>query len=206
MSRRWTRRELRDKNLVSAKGFNREYDQIKGILNGGVDRTATLNGWATRERILDNALHTTVLTENVAMAPSYLTSGNSGFMFDALTYDNFAGGWLLNSSVTTTGLKEGMVHLEFSCFAWFNDALSTANNKGVKFQLTWNGTVVAETGYYYQPWPNPYMVADFPISGDGTLSLFFAYPQPLPDSDTTTGNVAQLFFGGGQLLFINTVR
>ena len=199
-ARKWTAREARDQNIVSATGFNREYDQLKGTLNGGLDRTSTPDDWVTRTYIRGNAFHAVTLSEAVEMSSTYQVTGNSGYVFDGLSYDSFTGGWQTNTTVTTSGWKEGVAQVEFSCFTWVNPLTTFWNAKWVKFRITWQGNTVAETDYFYQMWANPYICCSFPVSGDGQLTLDFTFPSPYPAQDSVSQ--PQLYWGGGQLLII----
>lgn len=199
-ARRWTEAEAREKNVLSAEGFNREYDSLKGIINGGLDRTSTVDNWVSRTHLKANALHKVVLNTNVEMKAAYQTSGNSGYYFDALQYDTYGGGWISNSSYALTGLKEGVLHVEFSCFLWMNKRGTVANPKNIQFRLTWNGVPVTFTGGMYTTFSDPYLTADFPIAGDGTLTLEWDYTPALNGTDSDV--VAQVFWGGGQILAV----
>lgn len=205
-SRKWCAKESRDKNLVSSQAFNRDYDTIKGVVNGGLDRTTTPNNWVTRAYIVDRAFHSTVLTTGVEIATQFQNGGNSSYLPSGITFQNYVGGWQTNTTFNTTGMKEGIAHIEMSWFAWCNDTYSDVNPKGVQFQVTWNGNIVAETGMFYQPWANPYICADFPIAGDGQLTMAWQFTSPLPSVESIVNTVSQMAFGGGQILFIGRFR
>lgn len=206
-ARKWAPAVARDKNIVSSLQFNADYDQLKGTLNGGLDRTSSPDGWCTRTYLVDNAFHSVTVTDDgVELAAAYRESGASEYMPDGVCYDNYVGGWVENTLITTSGLKIGFLHVEFSCFLWQNDTFSEVNPTGTAFQLLWNGSVIAETGMFYTPWCDPYMCVDIPVSGDGTLALAWHLTPPLVDVEATTGLVSQMAFGGGQLLLIARYR
>jgi len=198
---KWTAAESRDKNLVSAEAFNRDYDQLKGVLNGGLDRTSTIDGWVGRSHLKDNALHKVVLNENVELSSSYRDSGSSGENFNCLSYDNYGGGWVTNSTYNLTGLKDGVLHVEFSCFLFVQKIITQLAPKGTAFRLTWNGSAVAQTYRIYGgTYSNPYLCVDFPVTGDGALSLEWEHATPVNGTDG--GTRPEMFFGGGQILCI----
>lgn len=200
-----TAAEQRAKNILSAEGFNLEYDQLKGVLNGGLDRTSTVDGWVDRTHLADYALHKVVLNENVELATTYQDSGGSTTNLNCLSYDSYGGGWVSNSTYTLTGMHEGMLHVEFSCILWTSKVQTQLSPKGTAFRLLWNGSIVAESYRHYGgSFANPYMVVDFPITGDGSLTLEWEHTTPVNGVDG--GSRPEMWFGAGQILAIGRWR
>lgn len=193
-----------NQGLVDARGFNANYDPLKGVLNGGLDRTSTEDGWVSRTHLAPNALHKVVLDTSVELSTGLQNSGTSAFRFDCLRYEDYGGGWYANTSFNVSGLREGMLHLEFSGLAWCNKFYTDANPKGFGIRVLWNGIAVVHTGRWYTEWSTPYVSADFPITGDGTLSLEFEFSPPAPGTDSSTS--PQFHLWGGHILVVARFR
>jgi len=200
-SSRWTEAEQRADAVLNARAFNVEYNAIRGTINGGLDRTTTPAGWVTRDHLMPAALHKVDVVSSAIELPAALRdSGSSDVAFNCLTYTVYAGGWYTLHSETLSGLHEGVMHVEFSAFCWMQPIYGGQNPKGVSFRVLWNGVIMAEVGPLYQSYNNPYIVADFPVAGDGVLSVEFNFSPPAASVDDATD--AQFFVGGGNLLAV----
>lgn len=198
MPRRWTEHQPRAANILDADGFNAAYDAYKGEINGGIDRTMLEENAVDHPVIKDNALIKVVVSNNLELATDYQVSNGGICNFQCLDYDNYTGGWITNTEVTFTGLREGMLHVEFSCWA-FHQKIQTYNNpKYSRWQLTWNNQVICQTAEIYTHFSNPYLVADVPVAGgSGVLGVRWQYAGVDAIYDSTTAN--QFMFGGGNL-------
>lgn len=204
-SRRWTEADIKADASLNARAFNDEYNARRGALNGGLDRTSTPPGWVTKARMASGALHLVAISPSAIELPSaYQDSGGTSETFDCLTYNVYAGGWFTLHTETLTGLKAGVMHAEFSCFAWMQNLYTGQSPKGCSFRLRWAGVVVAEVGPLFQSYCNPFLCADFPVTGDGDLVVECAFSPPTGGVDEPDD--AQFFVGGGQLLTVGRWR
>lgn len=203
MARRWTEHQPRKANILDAQGVNDAYDAYKGWINGGIDRTSIVENTITYDQVLDYALLKVTTSNNIVLNADYQLSAGGTAEFKCLDYENYTGGWQTNTSVTITGLREGMLHVEFSCWVW-HQVIETLNNpKYSRWRLLWNNQVVAQTAGIYNMFHNPYLMADVPIAGgSGTLILQWAYAGV---DDTVDLNLTNQFMFGGGNLYIQAV-
>jgi len=212
MSKKWTEGESLDENIVVAKTFNADYDAQKGSLNGGIDRTMMDRDWMDRAHIKDNAFHAVALKTETHLDAQYTgTHSDDGTQqFLCLEYDFYGGGFVVNedSTLTVTDCKEGMGHVEFTSWYWYNRFLSPHMTHGINWQLLYNSTIVATSSQTLTEWGNINISADFPITG-GTaiIELRFAFTPPNRKTavfvfGVDVLEVPMMFFGGGQMLFI----
>jgi hypothetical protein len=203
-SQLWTRAELRAQYVLVAEQFNRDYDPLRGVLNGGLDRMSTPPGWVDRTHLVDNATQRVTINSTAIEMPTAIAgSGGSAATFNTLNYGLYAGGWYEAYSAAITG-RIGVMHVEFSCLLWQQLLYTGSSPKGTEFRILWNGVPQARVGPLMQAYANPYITADFPVGGDGTLSVEFRFTPGA--SGTDDADDAQMFFGGGQLLAIGRWR
>lgn len=201
MSKSWTREYPRTANLPTTDSFNKDYDAHKGSLNGGVDRTNLGQQAVGRAQFVANAFHRVVLQTDVKLPSEFTTSNGGSGDFKCLEYDYYVGGWRNVAEYTLTGLHEGMMFAEFSCWAWVYPFKSVLNPKAVAWRLLFNGQIVSKGNGWYPEFSNPYISAQFPVpGGSGTLTLQWKYSAP--DSAVDGVNSNQMYFNGGSLLAI----
>lgn len=203
MARRWTEHQPRKGNILDAEGVNAAYDAYKGWINGGIDRTSVSESTISGEQLLDYAVLQVTTSNNKELPTAYQnsTGGDGGFI--CLEYGVYSGGWQSGSSFSLTGLREGMLHVEWSCWCYHYPDQTLFNPKGSRWQLTWNGNPIASTHIIGNHWNNPYIVADIPITGgSGTLAVLWAYKGPDPTYDLNLND--QFMYGGGNI-FIQAV-
>lgn len=200
MSRSWTEYQPRTDNIITADGFNDEYDRKKSTINGGIDRTNLGYESIVHSQILPNTFHKILVQSNVTLTTDFQVSNGGVGRFHCLDYEHYTGGWVTNSSYSFTDLKEGMIHFEWSTWAFKYPYYTYTNAKQHMWRITLNNLVVVETAGLFTQFCDPFIVADIPFAGgDATITIDWWYTAPTTD-DTTTGN--EFMFGGGNLLAI----
>jgi len=217
MSKRWTEFESAAGNIVSADGLNREYNAQKGALNGGVDRTMIPGDFFDRTHLKERAFHGASLTTNLELNDDFLGTNGSTQEFNGLEYDFYSGGWRVAAApIVIAGVHEGMAHIEWSCWYWYNrftsgfsvdpgDSSTEANHDHwVRFRVLYNGLVVLQTSKLYTQFDNLVLTADHPISGgDARYEVQFSFAPATKDEDPVDDkNTPMMFFGGAQFLCI----
>ena len=211
MAKRWTEREQRSKNLPAADGFNREYDNLKGWVNGGLDRSSIAEGSIAPEMVKQNAFCKVMVKSFEFAAPSQSAS-TSYDTFDGLTYEKYFGGFYPATEVTLTGLHEGMMHLEFKCWDALLKVNDDMNPHFVEFRLSYNGQTVCQGAPCYMAATNYFLVCDFPISGgDGTVTIEYRIAPPVNSGTTdvrpyVSTDTTYMYYGGGQVLAVGRWR
>lgn len=205
MARRWTEHQPRPANILDADGFNAAYDAYKGEINGGIDRTMLEEDAVVYAEIKDNALIKVQVGNNLELVSTFKVSNGGICNFKCMDYEHYTGGWVTDKEIAFTGLREGMLHAEFSCWSFHQKAETYRNPKFSRWRLAWNNQVVCQTAEIYTHFANPFMVADFPIAGgDGVLSLQWQYAGVDPTYDSAVDN--QFMYGGGNLFLQSTWR
>lgn len=207
MAKRWTEREQRSKNLPTADGFNREYDQLKGWANGGIDRTSIPVGAVAHDMVKHNAF-CRVFVEDVEFAAPSRNGTTVYRQFSGLTYKSYAGGFYPAAKISLSGLFEGMMHLEFKCWTSITKYDDVYNPRFVEFRILYNNSVVCEGAPCYHPAFNYFLACDFPIVG-GTADVGIEYRVTPPmdiDNVYTEQDDPVMYYGGGQLLAIGRWR
>jgi len=219
MSKRWTEYEPMGSNVVSADGFNAEYNAQKGSLNGGVDRTMLPGGYFTRAHLKDESMHKVSLTTGIELSDSYKTTNGSVDEFDGLEYSFYSGGWRNAANpVAISGMREGMAYVEFNGWYWYNRftsgfrsfALSSESDHDhwVRFRILYNGTVVFQSSKLYTLFDNFVFTANHPVTG-GTAQyqIQFAFsPASQVESPVDDPDTSMMFFGGAQFMSIGRWR
>ena len=123
MSYRWTEGHLRDANIVDEDEFNREYNNYKGMVNGGLDRDNLPADSVGEDHLKAGAF----LIYDLSSPDDLMVQGLGTLSSSSAhsTWDDRLSGWVHNtaqkSSVTT---QEGMLHIDFCC--WFSLATNSA--------------------------------------------------------------------------------
>ena len=221
MSKRWTEFESNAGNIVSTDGFNTEYNTQKGSLNGGVDRTMLPGDTFDRRHLKERAFHGVSLTTNLELNPDFRGTNGSTQEFNGLEYDFYSGGWRpAVSPIVVTDVHEGMAHIEWSCWYWYNrftsgfdiDPSPTSGNVAteanhdhwVRFRVLYNGLAVLQTSKLYTQFDNLVLTADHPIvGGDARYEVQFSFsPAATHGKPVDDKNTPMMYFGGGQFLCI----
>lgn len=200
MSRSWTEYHPRSDNIITADGFNDEYDRKKSTINGGIDRTILGYEAIVHSQIRPNTFLKVLVQSNIELDSTYQTSSGGVGRFRCLDYDHYAGGWVTNSTYTFTDLKEGMIHFEFSSWAWKYPYYTLSNPKHHEWRITLNGTTIVQTASIYLHYSDPFVVCDVPFAGgDATITVDWWYTAP-ETVDSASEN--EFMFGGANLLAI----
>ena len=204
MAFKWTKGEQLQANILDAYEFNREYNQYKGVLNGGLDRdnlpsTASAGGAITTAHIKNDAF----LKYNVVdiQLPRDGTANN---LTDAcLEYDQYAGGWRTHTATSISELfQEGMLHVELNLWYYLNGDIGV--NNWCQFQILVNSTVVARSHQLFQEFGTIHLVGDVPVAtGTSKVEMQYQFLAPAAGLSTST---AIFSYNGGSLLALNRYR
>lgn len=183
--KRWTEAQFRNANIVDYEQFNNEYNASKSSINGGLDRSQIPQLTVNKDRIVDNALHRvyyndegefTTTSPYVDPSSPVLTLGE----FKGLTYSTYNGGWINVVEREYTGLKDGMMQIEFMCQLFIHTQFSmvddggtpTVNDKGVQIAIEWNGVPLLNTFDFSMPIQTVRIFANtFSPGGNGKLTI-----------------------------------
>tara|TARA_R100000655_G_scaffold74863_2_gene113779 strand:+ start:378 stop:1007 length:630 start_codon:yes stop_codon:yes gene_type:complete len=209
MSYRWTEGSVRDANIVDEDEFNREYNNYKGEINGGLDRDNLPVDCVGAPQLKAGAfLIYDLSSPDDLMVQGLGTSSSSPA---SSTFDDNLAGWVHNtaqkSSVTT---QEGMLHIDFCC--WFDleqhspggTASAGNENRWAQMGILLNNNFVAKTNKLWTYAGNVNMSIAVPVaSGPQQVHIAWRAQPPYVGRPTTTPSFA---YGGGQLLLINRYR
>ena len=208
MSYKWTEGYLRDKNIVDEDEFNREYNNYKGAINGGLDRDNLPANSVGDDHLKANAFLGYNLSGPNDLMVQGLGSSSSSSAFS--TFDDRIAGWVHNiaqkSSITT---QEGMLHIDFCC--WWSmithspDHASLENRWG-QMAILVNNNFVAKTNKFWSYAGNVNMSIAVPVAS-GPQQVHIAWRTEAKSSDALIAiDSADFAYGGGQLLLINRYR
>jgi len=211
---KWTESQTRQANIVDAEAFDKAYNPIKGVINGGLDRENLPNGSVRDVHLSPKAFVKYALRQDIhlqgATAKTIPMGGGAVPQqnFVAIGYDTYAGGWKTNSAQSITSLfREGMLHVEFNCWYWLsNVGAEVANDRfeiNVEFQILLDGNPIISSGKFWKNIGQVHLVGDFPVStGSHVIEVGWRMTsrngRPLAD--------AQFYYDGGALLTINRYR
>lgn len=206
MSYKWTEGYLRDANIVDEDEFNREYNNYKGVINGGLDRDNLPADSVGEDHLKAGAF----LIYDLSSPDDLMVQGLGTLSSSSAhsTWDDRLSGWVHNtaqkSSVTT---QEGMLHIDFCC--WFS--LSTNSPAHVSLENRWaqvgillNNNFIAKTNKLWSYAGNVNMSIAVPVAS-GPQQVHIAWRSEAPPSGSTTSTGA-FAYGGGQMLLINRYR
>ena len=183
--KRWTEADIRNANIVDYEQFNNEYNASKSSINGGLDRTQIIQKTVNKDRIVDHALHSIYFHDEgeFPLNSIYVDSAtpvNTYGEFRGITYSKYNGGWLNVFSRQYTGLKDGMIQIEFLSQLFIHTQFSMVDNggspevndKGVEIALEWNGVPLLNTYEFTMPIQTIRLIAStFSPGGDGILTV-----------------------------------
>lgn len=207
MSFRWSDGYIRDSNLVDESEFNREYNNYKGSLNGGMDRENLPPDSVGEDSIKSGAF----LTYNLSSPNDLMVQGLGTTSSDPafMTFNDHLSGWVHNTAQRTSlTLQEGMLHVDFCC--WFNLKQTTpsssvsGNNRWAQMGIVLNNNFIAKTNKIWTYVGNVNMSIAVPVAS-GPQQVHIAWRTEAPVSGTTMSN-DDFAYGGGQLLLINRYR
>ena len=154
---KWTDAQTRQANIVDTETFDKAYNPVKGLINGGLDRDNLPNASVSNAHLSPKAFMKYAIRQDIhlqgATAKTLPMGGGTVATqnFVAIGYDTYAGGWKTNNAQGLTfHFKEGMLHLEFNCWYWLcNVGVEVANDRfevNVEFQVLLDGNSIISSG------------------------------------------------------------
>ena len=207
---KWTEAQTRQANIVDAGAFDKAYNPIKGVINGGLDRENLPDGSVGDSHLSPKAFIKYASRQDIHLQGASLRSlpNSAGVVanrdYVAIGFDTYTGGWVTNSAQGLTSLfQEGMLHVEFNSWYWLsNHPISNGANR-VRFRVLLDGNPIMETGMLFQNVGQIHLVGDFPIpTGSHTLEISWEIvgDRRRPQTD------AVFYYDGGSLLALNRYR
>jgi len=228
MAFKWTEGDHRSGNILDADEFNTSFNNVKGEINGGLDRENLPNTSVSNEELASDAMVKYVVksgmrAQNTTYSNAIFTDGSTLIpqSVRAFNYNRYSGGWRTNEAekITNEIFQEGMLHIEYNGWYWLRNHVATASSARntnekhcqiwCQFQITLDGTPVITGGKHYQNVGQIHLVGDVPIStGKHDIALrwrFASWPGSFP-SGATTITQPVFYYDGGQLTVINRYR
>jgi len=206
MSYKWTEGYLRDKNLVDEDEFNREYNNHKGAINGGLDRDNLPVDSVGEDHLKAGAFLAYDLSSPNDLMVQGLGTLSSSPAFS--TWDDRLSGWVHNTSQkSTVTTQEGMLHIDFCC--WFSmltnsPAHVSLENRWAQMGILLNNNFIVKTNKLWSYAGNVNINIAVPVAS-GPQQVHIAWRSEAPPSGSTMSN-GSFAYGGGQLLLINRYR
>ena len=201
--------EVRPLNIVDGQEFDAIYNGSTSILNNGMDRENLPDKSIPFDKFEDYAFHQ-YWQSYVKMPESRITEYDEvipNTTIDGLIYNNYVGGYEYNEYYAkAVELVEGILHIEFNCWYWFDPNAITGNASGdwVQCQIILNNNVVAETHFLYQRWGTIHLIGAVPVAtGNAEIKIGFKLPSR---NSSSTLNTQMFYYSGGNLLAINRYR
>lgn len=222
MAFKWTEGDHLTGNILDVEDFNSSFNNVKGEINGGLDRENLPNGSISNDELAPNAFvkyavvpniriqNTSVLqlTWDIAAAGAITTQD-----IRAISHDTYSGSWKTNPAYNINTLfQEGMLHLEFNCWYWIMNACADAGFlRGAEFQILLDGAVVCRSGAHYQNVGQVHLVTDVPVStGNHKIELRWrcgVFTNNYgPVNNPLSNSTPAFYYDGGQLTVINRYR
>mgnify|MGYP003135673682 CR=1 FL=1 len=228
MAFKWTEGDHRAGNILDVDEFNSSFNNVKGELNGGLDRENLPNASVSNDELAPNAfvkyaVETGIRIQETGLYTArFLNNAGAGInqQFRAINYNTYAGGWRTNESQKINKLfQEGMLHIEYNGWYWLRNHLATVNagrspnslQIWCQFELTLDGNPVVTSGRHYQNVGQTHLVADVPIStGKHEIALRWRI-SPNEDPDLVVAPTVALsrpifYYDGGQITVVNRYR
>ena len=205
MSYRWTEGHLRDANIVDEDEFNREYNNYKGMVNGGLDRDNLPANSVGEDHLRAGAFLIYDLSSPNDLMVQDLGSTTSSSPL--ITFNEVTSGWVHNSTQkTSVTTQEGMLHIDFCC--WFNleqkSPGRTPGNRWVQMGILLNNNFIAKTNKIWSYAGNVNMSIAVPVAS-GPQQIHIAWRAQSPETGAG-GTVKSFAYNGGQMLLINRYR
>tara|TARA_R110001606_G_scaffold397216_3_gene573018 strand:- start:4047 stop:4682 length:636 start_codon:yes stop_codon:yes gene_type:complete len=208
---KWTDAQTRQANIVDAETFDKAYNPVKGLINGGLDRENLPNASVadvhlSSRAFLKHAIRTDIYLQDGTTRTNRWGGAGPLWLYNAIGYDVYSSGWKINSAQPITSLfKEGMIHLEFNCWAWLNEqelGVSTEQS-WLQFAILMDGNPVIVSGRYRKNMNQVHLVGDIPIpTGSHQFNIAWRMT-PRHNRDEADG---MMYYGGGSLLALNRYR
>ena len=217
MSYRYRRSDLRSSNTVDASRFNENLNEQIANLQG-LSRDQIPGGSVSETMVANEAFHDlTVAQTNTEIADPYRAASPATGSFPSwvvapgMQYGSYSGDDVVafTQNVTTKG---GLLHLEFSTWAWRNTATDRREVSGAlvdrpkafRMRMLVDGIEVDSTANVYVPWMNIHLCGQVLVP-EGQVSvqvLWSMTPIATYNSGATKDDdsLVMLFFAGSSLL------
>ena len=198
MAKRHTEYHPRAAGTVNAPDFERDFAAQASIVNGGLDRANLPYQTFDHDNIVDYAFQKVLLSTNIELASAFQVSNGGAGHFSCLNYEAYTGGWVEHATYTLDDCHEGMLLVDFSCWAFCLKFQTLNSPKRTLWRITVNGEEVATTAGIYPTFSNPRVCACVPVAG-GTVvvGLSWKYTGYSPGDDSIMTN--EMLYGGGVL-------
>lgn len=197
MAYKWTEGSMRTDALLDADEVNREYNNYKNAINGGIDRDNLPISGVTDAHLKNQTFWSYDLTRGIE--PGLATGVTH------IQYNTYHGGWRTDpSSTQTVTTQEGMLQVDFGCWHHFIQINPSNEQRWCRFQLLLDNNVIARTGRIYQATGNGNLSACVPVAG-GVHTVAMQW-QFTPPKTGTAGSTNAFYFSGGQLNIMNRYR
>ncbi len=222
MAFKWTEGDHVTSNIVDATEQNASFNNLKGEMNGGLDRENLPNGAFTSATFHQKAFQKYALVPNVRLQNSQILTAhwesepagpNETQAIRAISHNTYGGGWRTNGAhFIETEFEEGMLHLEFNCWYWvYNSTADGDFLKTAQFQILLDGSSVVRSGALFQNVGQAHLVADIPISkGSHKIELQWRtsafYDVSVGSANPVVIGDPVFYYDGGQLLALNRYR
>lgn len=202
MSFRWTKAAARDANITDAKRVNADYNNYKGLINGGIDRDNLPDDSFDEQMFEDGAFVKYVRLDGMRASDDVTETQPTDY---GVTYDIYNGGWFTEDGIEDT-FQEGMLQIEWNCWIRQIDATLLVSNElqYSEFQILVDSNPVAYSGRIYSYITPVHMVTNIPISS-GTHKIQIQWRAAAPE-DGVSKTLIVFDFDGGALTVINRAR
>jgi len=211
-------------DIAEGKDFDKTYDGYKELVNGGLDRENLPEDAFDKEQFNNYSfgryyqtwckLEESYVETNF---PAGLSPSDDFRKTPGSKYGSYAGGWIENQDPKMQinfEAKEGMVLLEFNCWAFMGKVSGGGYYNGgtvddyawYQFQLVYNGQVVAETDRLFQSHQTVHLNAAVPTSaGPSEVKVRWRH-NGRPNSKFFELQAPLLYWSGGNLFAFNRYR
>ena len=219
MSFKYTKRDLRQANILEGPEFDLQYNEYKGVINGGLDHMnlPSKTGQLTDTHIADQDMMRLFVSSDflsaennpqLSMNAKYvdvLTS--SGVNYEGLTGEKYQGQWVDNANSMTFDIQEGMLQLFFNAWFWVNfwDLYTDGGFSWVQFRLQLDGNTVGQTGKIYRGRGNVHICATVPVPQLIGADLSVGWRAVAPCRGASNA-LPVAWWDGGTLMAINRFR
>jgi hypothetical protein len=212
MAYKWTEGDARSGNILDVDEFNSSFNNVKGEINGGLDRENLPNNSIGDAALAPNAFIKYAVVPNIKLqgdeTKSLTWAGGAGATvnYKAISYNSYSGGWRTNSAQSVNDIfQEGMLHLEFNCWYYLNNHASGGDwQLWCQFQILVDGSPVVTADRQYQNVGQVHIAADVPVStGKHLIQIRWRVSAMLGGMPIDN---AIFYYDGGQLLVLNRYR
>ena len=222
MSFDWTTRDIRSQNLLEGPEFDRQYNEYKGVLNGGLDQMnlPSQSGSLTDTHMEDQSMMRYVSSNDVVAGSNKQLHLNEtsaealavgGLFFQGVTGNKYQGQWVDGTAIPVS-TQEGILQVQFNAWFWsaWDLSIFSSPTYGVgypwcQFRIQLNDNTIAETGLIYRGRGNVHIVATVPVpqlvGADLTVGWRFTGPK-----DQSVNTTPMFWWDGGTIFAINRYR